>query len=61
MIAISKDEKMAISEKFPGVHIVRTMKQDSKRGHYYCVEERRVMKFLEALRNPSGAVKVGKN
>lgn len=39
MIAITLSEKEAIREKFPRVHIVRTMKSDSKRHHYYMVEE----------------------
>jgi len=33
MIAITADEKKIIHELYPDVHIVRTMKQDSKRHH----------------------------
>ena len=55
MVAINKDEKDAIAKRFPRVHIVRTMKQKSKR-HRYCVEEnRRVMEYLRELRE-SGVV-----
>lgn len=50
MIAINKSEKEAILERFPNVHIVRTMKQKSKRHRYYCEEARSVMKFLGELR-----------
>ena len=50
MIAISKDEKKIISEKFPNVHIVRTMKQKSKRHHYYCEENRAVMNLIRKMR-----------
>ena len=50
MIAITKDEKNAIREKFPNVHIVRTMKHDSKRGHYYMVENTGPMRYLNKLR-----------
>lgn len=50
MIAITKDEKNAIREKYPNVHIVRTMKQDSKRHHYYMVEATAPMRMLNALR-----------
>ena len=50
MIAINAYEKDAIREKFPHVHIVRTMKQDSKRHHYYCEESRGVMNMLRQMR-----------
>lgn len=51
MVAITKAEKDAIREQFPDAHIVRTMKQKSKRGHYFCEESRRVMKLLRVIRN----------
>lgn len=50
MIAITASEKEAIREKFPRVHIVRTMKRDSKRHHYYMVEDGAPMKLLRSLR-----------
>lgn len=50
MIAITASEKEAIREKFPRVHIVRTMKHDSKRHHYYMVEDGAPMKLLRSLR-----------
>ena len=50
MILISKYEKAAVSERFPSVHIARTMKQDSKRGHYYMEERRDAMAYLRELR-----------
>ena len=50
MIAITASEKEAIREKFPRVHIVRTMKLDSKRHHYYMVEDGAPMKLLRSLR-----------
>lgn len=50
MIAINAYEKDVIREKFPNVHIVRTMKQDSKRHHYYCEESRGVMNTLRQMR-----------
>lgn len=53
MIAITTTEKELIREKFPNVHIVRTMKGDSKRHHYYMTEERNAMKFLRSLRKRS--------
>ena len=54
MIQISKEEKRELAAKFPDLRFVRTMKQDSKRGHYYCPEERRVMKYLFAMRKRRG-------
>ena len=50
MVAITKNEKETISKKFPSAHIVRTMKQKSKRHHYFCEETQRVMSYLEQLR-----------
>ena len=51
MIAINKEEAKAVREKFPDIHITRTMKQKSKRGHYFCAEVPRVLKFLKRLRS----------
>ena len=53
MIAITLFEKNAICEKYPNVHIVRTMKQDSKRHHYYMVEAAAPMRMLNTLRGKS--------
>lgn len=50
MIAITLSEKEAIRERFPRVHIVHTMKSDSKRHHYYMVEEGAPMRLLRSLR-----------
>lgn len=50
MIIISKLESQEISKRFPDVSIVRTMKGDSKRGHYYLEERRDVMNFLRSYR-----------
>lgn len=50
MIAITLAEKEAICKKYPNVHIVRTMKQDSKRHHYYMVEGGAPGRYLNALR-----------
>lgn len=51
MISINKEEAKAIRENIPSVHIVRTMKQKSKRGHYFCEESRQAIKFLEDMRS----------
>lgn len=50
MISISLDEKNAVRERFPKVHIARTMKGDSKRHHYYVEETPGVMKLVRQLR-----------
>ncbi len=50
MVKINAAEKQAISKKFPDVRIVRTMKSDSKRHHYYCEEQREVVCYLRELR-----------
>lgn len=57
MISINKEEAKILRESLPGVHIVRTMKQKSKRGHYYCEESRRAINFISALRANGGDVK----
>ena len=59
MIAISRSEKDAILSKYPNTHIVRTMRQDSKRKHYFCTESPKVMKLLNAMRN-AGVIEVRK-
>lgn len=51
MIAINKAESEIIRKNFPNAHIVRTMKQKSKRHHYFCEESKAVMRFLNDLRN----------
>lgn len=50
MIAVTKEEKEKIAERFPNVHIVRTMKKDSKRHHYYMEENRKAIRFLNHIR-----------
>jgi hypothetical protein len=54
MIAISKEEKDVIRKRFPTIHIVRTMRQKSKRHHYFCEENRSVLALLKSIRNTDG-------
>lgn len=61
MIAISKEEKDYISKNIPSAHIVRTMKQKSKRHRYYCEESAPVMRYLNKVRNVERQSKVGHN
>lgn len=51
MIEINKSEKEEIVNLFPKAHIVRTMKQRSKKHHYYCEESKSVIKYLNYIRN----------
>ena len=60
MITISKEEAKMVREKFPNVHIMRTMKQNSKRGHYYCEESRKIMNFISNLRKKNVVESYGK-
>ena len=46
IILISKDEYKKIREKFPELHIRRTVAQKSKRGRYYMTERRDAMLYL---------------
>ena len=50
MVAVNKTEKEAILARYPNVHIVRTMKQKSKRHRYYCEESKGAMRLLSELR-----------
>lgn len=59
MISITKEEKMYISEHFPEAHIVRTMKQKSKRHRYFCEESRPVMNYLASVRSCRSAEEGG--
>lgn len=53
MVMVTKQEKEQLLKLFPGVHIVRTMKQKSKRHRYYCAEECGVVEALQKMRNGS--------
>lgn len=59
MISINKSEAKAMRESLPNAHIVRTMKQKSKRGHYFCEESRQAIKFLEDFRSRGVVEKAG--
>lgn len=50
MISITREEKQAVLERYPNVHIVRTMKQDSKRHHYFMTEEFGPMQIIKKMR-----------
>lgn len=50
MVAITAQEKNIVTERCPRVYIVRTMKHDSKRHHYYMTEDRAAMRVLRGLR-----------
>ncbi len=50
MIAINLREKEAICKKYPNTQFVRTMKQDSKRHHYFMVEAGAPLRYLNTLR-----------
>ena len=50
MIEITKEEKRLITERYPNVHIRRTVKQKSKRGRYFMTEDTGPMRLLRAIR-----------
>lgn len=60
MIAISKSEKDVICKRFPTVHIVRTMRQKSKRHRYFCEESRAVLSYLKEARSKGVVTYTGK-
>lgn len=61
MIEVNKKEKEVISKQLPSVHFVRTMKQKSKRHHYYCEETVPVFQLLNQLRGGADDQKDGAN
>ena len=56
MVPISRAEKDILVKEFPPhtypqyYSYPRTMKQDSKRKHYFCVESKELMKRLAQIR-----------
>lgn len=50
LIAIAKNEAEIIRNKYPRVHIVRTLKQKSKRHHYFVAGEPKVLALLNKIR-----------
>ena len=46
MIKINKEEAQIVREVFPDAELARTMKQDSKRHHYYLAEDERYCKLI---------------
>ena len=56
MIPITKAEKEKLAVMFPPdrppyYKFSRTMKQDSKRGHYFAVESQEILEALDKIRN----------
>lgn len=50
MVPITREEKELLMKKYPDLCVARTMKQDSKRKHYYCEERAGAMAYLEKVR-----------
>lgn len=50
MIEVNRIEKERIQAECPNAHIVKTMRQHSGRGHYYCEESRKVLRLLREMR-----------
>lgn len=46
MISITKQEKDLLAKLFPHCKFPRTMKQDSKRHHYFCSENEEMMRAI---------------
>ena len=46
MIPITKEEKDLLVKLFPRQKFPRTMKQDSKRHHYFCTESEELMRAI---------------
>lgn len=56
MILISKEEAAIMRERCPQVHIVRTMKQRSRRGNYFCEETVAALRVIKEIRATSAGV-----
>ncbi len=50
MVPVTKEEKEMLLKKYPDLCIARTMKQDSKRKHYFCEERPGAMAYLDRIR-----------
>lgn len=50
MVKVTKSEKEEILKKYPDIHFTRTMIKDSKRHHYYMVEQAGAMALLRRIR-----------
>ncbi len=50
MVKITKSEKEEILKKYPDMSFTRTMIKDSKRHHYYMVEQPGPMALLRKIR-----------
>lgn len=67
VISISKQEKDLLVELFPPYtppHYYcypRTMRQDSKRGHYFCVESAEIVSALKNIRKRNIIEEYGKH
>ena len=57
MISITKQEKDLLVKLFPRCKFPRTMKQDSKRHHYFCTESEDLMRAI-ANSNSAAAERV---
>lgn len=51
MFLISKEEAAELRRRCPSVHIVRTMKQKSRRGNYFCEETVAAMRVVKEMRS----------
>jgi len=63
MVKISKAEKEEIVKLYPDVQLTRTMRQDSKRHHYYMVEQpgpMRVLRKIRGIADPADGVRGNK-
>lgn len=56
MIEVTKKEKELIVSLYPKCKIVRTMKQDSHRHHYYCPESEDYMRVIMDTNDEAAAI-----
>lgn len=59
MIPVTKEEKELITRLFPQFKVARTMRQDSKRHHYYAVEAECVMRAISGTNEQAAAIIAG--
>lgn len=50
MVLINKEEKEFIQQRCPDMTFVRTVRQKSKRHHYYMTETPKAMRLLNQVR-----------
>lgn len=56
MIPVTKEEARLLRELFPDYKVTRTMRQDSKRHHYYATESEEMMRVIAGTNDAAAEI-----